>query len=80
MGQFFVTEAKPGKVIQIEAKDRCGGQNIFDMIQSALYEEYNCEELPMGVGGVFCMQNSSAKVSLLVSIHNMLLDVCWIFK
>ncbi|VUZ39786.1 unnamed protein product [Hymenolepis diminuta] len=65
MGQFFVTEAKPGKVIQIEAKDRRGGQNIFDMIQRALYEEYNGEELPMGVGGVFCLQNSSAKVSLL---------------
>nr|CDS30813.1 Ester hydrolase C11orf54 protein [Hymenolepis microstoma] len=68
MGQFFVTEAKPGKVIQIEAKGRNGGQNIFDMIQGALYEKYRGEELPMGVGGVFFLNDSSAQVSLLNAI------------
>ncbi|KAM7533763.1 hypothetical protein Aperf_G00000105302 [Anoplocephala perfoliata] len=61
MGQFFITEAVPGKVIEIIAHSRHSCPSIFELIQSSLYNKYSSRDLPLGLGGVFYMQNSSAK-------------------
>ncbi|TRO81722.1 PTD012 family protein, partial [Glycocaulis profundi] len=41
LGQLFITEAMPGKVIEIVAHRRIGGPSIFDLIQASLYDKFS---------------------------------------
>ncbi|VDD74558.1 unnamed protein product [Mesocestoides corti] len=64
-GQFFITEATPGKVIELKAAGRVNCHNIFDLIQKALYNKYSKSSSPVALGGVFFLQNSAVEVNLL---------------
>ncbi|KAL5963336.1 hypothetical protein TSMEX_008932 [Taenia solium] len=68
LGQLFITEAMPGKVVEIVAHRRIGEPSIFDLIQASLYNKFSKQELPMALGCVFYLQNSGALANVLCEL------------
>jgi hypothetical protein len=59
LGNLFLSEGKPGKVIKVTCKTRTGAENFITSMRNELAEVYK-DEL-VGVGGTFIMKEGKAK-------------------
>ncbi|KAG8201751.1 hypothetical protein JTE90_012810 [Oedothorax gibbosus] len=62
LGNLFISEGKPGKVIKVVAKNRIGPKNFISAIRLALDEKY---EDPVGMGGVFIIREGKARLHIM---------------
>ncbi|KAG5884655.1 hypothetical protein JTB14_005399 [Gonioctena quinquepunctata] len=59
LGNLFVSEGKPGKVIKVHAKKRTGEDNFITSIRKALEDAY--QDKLIGMGGVFLLKEGKVK-------------------
>ncbi|XP_072386779.1 ester hydrolase C11orf54 homolog isoform X1 [Diabrotica undecimpunctata] len=59
LGNFFVSEGKPGKVLKVHVKKRTGEDNFITSIRKAIVDEY--KDKLVGLGGVFLLKEGKAK-------------------
>lgn len=62
LGNFFISEGKPGKVIKIEAEKRIANENFPGALQKILKNRYN---QPISMGGVFLIEKGDAKLHIM---------------
>lgn len=63
LSNIYVSEGKPGKVIQVKAKHRTGKEDFIMALQSALSGHYGTK--PVGLGGVFLLTKGKAKIHIM---------------
>lgn len=59
LGNIFLSEGKPGKVLKVICKKRIGSKDFIASIRTALAEHYG--DKTVGLGGVFLLKNGKAK-------------------
>ncbi|GFO09933.1 ester hydrolase c11orf54-like protein [Plakobranchus ocellatus] len=64
MGNFFISEGKPGKVLQVKASNRTGRQNFVECLHKTLGQHYG-EKQAVGLGGAFLLQTGKAKIHVM---------------
>ncbi|PRD24895.1 UNVERIFIED_CONTAM: Ester hydrolase C11orf54-like protein [Trichonephila clavipes] len=62
LGNIFISEGKPGKVLKVVAKNRKGSENFVTTMRLALAKKF---EKPVGIGGVFVIQTGKAKLHIM---------------
>lgn len=60
LGNLFLCEGQPGKVLRVAAKKRTGSENFISTIRLTL-AEYFTEDKIVGLGGVFIMKEGKAR-------------------
>lgn len=63
MMNLFISEGKPGKVIELKAKCRIGNEAFIHSLQSALRNHYGTQ--PVGLGGTFVLSKGKARVHVM---------------
>ncbi|RWS07873.1 Ester hydrolase-like protein [Dinothrombium tinctorium] len=63
LGNLFVCDAKPGKVLKIKASKRIAGDNFTTSIRNTLREKYGTNRV--SVGGVFVIKQGAAKLHIM---------------
>uniref|UniRef100_A0A0B7ARP3 DUF1907 domain-containing protein n=1 Tax=Arion vulgaris TaxID=1028688 RepID=A0A0B7ARP3_9EUPU len=63
MGNFLISEGKPGKVLEIKAKNRTGTENFVSSIHKTLTAHYG--DKAVGVGGTFLFQTGKANIHVM---------------
>lgn len=63
LGNLFVCEGQPGKVIRVHAKKRTGPENFVTTMRNILAHHY--KDKPVGVGGVFLLKEGKAKLHIM---------------
>ena len=69
MGNFFASEGRPGKVLEIKCKKRTGKENFVTCMQKTLESHFD-QEKSVALGGAFLVKEGSVK------IHVMSNDFC----
>lgn len=59
LGNIFLSEGKPGKVLKVSCKKRTGSKDFIASIRTALEHHYG--DRTVGMGGVFLLKNGKAK-------------------
>ncbi|XP_058463068.1 ester hydrolase C11orf54 homolog [Malaya genurostris] len=59
LGNIFLSEGKPGKVLKVSCKKRTGNKDFIASIRTALEQHYG--ERTVGMGGVFLLKKGKAK-------------------
>lgn len=60
LGNLFLCEGKPGKVLKVSAKIRTGEENFISAMRKVL-AEYFTDDKTVGLGGVFLLKAGKAK-------------------
>lgn len=60
LGNLFLCEGKPGKVLKVTAKKRIGQENFISAMRLTLHE-YFTDDKTVGLGGVFLLKEGKAK-------------------
>lgn len=63
LGNFFISEGKQGKVIEVKAKKRKGPENLISCMRKSLAGRYGSD--PVGLGGVFLIETGKAKIHVM---------------
>ena len=63
LGNIFISEGKPGKVIRVAVKQRVGEENFISAMRLALVDKYPKESI--GIGGVFILRNGTANMHVM---------------
>ncbi|CAO1302698.1 unnamed protein product [Diamesa tonsa] len=63
LGNIFISEGKPGKVIKVTCKQRIGEENFISAMRLALVKKYPKETI--GIGGVFILKNGTANIHVM---------------
>uniref|UniRef100_UPI003590205B ester hydrolase C11orf54 homolog isoform X2 n=1 Tax=Myxine glutinosa TaxID=7769 RepID=UPI003590205B len=63
LGNLFISQGKRGKVLEIRAGVRTGASNFISCMRLALFRNYG--EKPVGLGGVFVMEEGDAKLHVM---------------
>ncbi|OTF69076.1 ester hydrolase C11orf54-like protein, partial [Euroglyphus maynei] len=63
LGNLFISEGKPGKVIEIIVEKRLGKENFPESIQKILRE--NFPNKPISLGGVFIIEKGRTKLHIM---------------
>ena len=63
LGNLFLSEGKPGKVIHVNVKDRKSANNFVTSMRNVLKEAYG--DLQVSMGGVFIMKSGTAKLHVM---------------
>ncbi|XP_022658551.1 ester hydrolase C11orf54 homolog isoform X2 [Varroa jacobsoni] len=64
MGNVFLSEGKPGKVLHLHLKKRTGPDNLTTSIRKILLKEFGPDR-PVGLGGVFLITKGKAKLHIM---------------
>lgn len=59
LGNIFISEGKPGKVLKVNCKKRIGSKDFIASIRTSLEQHYG--DRTVGLGGVFLLKNGKAK-------------------
>ncbi|CAL1290273.1 unnamed protein product [Larinioides sclopetarius] len=62
LGNLFLSQGKPGKVLKVVAKNRKGSSNFVTTMRQALGKVFDS---PVGVGGVFVIRTGKAKLHVM---------------
>jgi len=60
---LYVSEGKPGKVLEVRARNRTGSLDFIKCLQRALKAEYSTR--PVGLGGMFLLKNGKANIHVM---------------
>ena len=60
LGNLYLSEGKPGEVIEVKVKKRIGEENFVTCMRKALLAKY--PDKAVGVGGTFLIKSGKAKV------------------
>ncbi|CAG9771103.1 unnamed protein product [Ceutorhynchus assimilis] len=60
LGNLFISEGKPGKVIKVQAKNRTGKKDFIETLRNSIEEKYGKNHL-VGIGGTFLIVEGKAK-------------------
>jgi len=63
LGDLLICEGLPGKVIEVKCRCRVGDTNLISCMRKVLIEKY--PDLSIGLGGVFQVKKSSAKMHVM---------------
>ncbi|XP_070571698.1 ester hydrolase C11orf54 homolog [Ptychodera flava] len=63
LANLYVSEGKPGKVIEVKASKRTGEENFVTCMRKTLKAKYG--EKPVGFGGVFLIEKGKAKIHVM---------------
>ncbi|CAG5125818.1 unnamed protein product [Candidula unifasciata] len=63
MGNFLLSEGKPGQVLEIKARNRTGDENFVSCIHKTLTEQYG--EKAVGIAGTFLLQTGKANIHVM---------------
>ncbi|XP_042909655.1 ester hydrolase C11orf54 homolog isoform X1 [Parasteatoda tepidariorum] len=63
LGNLYVSEGKPGKVIKVVAKERKGSENFVTAMRKILADYF--KDKPVGIGGVFIIKKGKAKLHIM---------------
>lgn len=63
LGNLFICDGKPGKVIKISVKHRKTEGNFVSAMRNILAEKY--KDKPVGLGGVFVIKSGKAKLHIM---------------
>lgn len=63
MGNFLISEGKPGKVLEIKAKNRIGNENFVSCLHKTLTAHYG--DKAVGLGGTFLLQTGKASIHVM---------------
>lgn len=64
MGNFYMSQNKPGKVLKVHVRKRVGKENFTEAIRTVLLSEYGSEK-PISIGGVFLINSGVAKLHIM---------------
>lgn len=64
MGNFFLSQNKPGKLLKVHVKKRLDGKNYTEAIREVLLQKYG-KDKPVSMGGVFLINKGSAKLHIM---------------
>lgn len=64
LGNIFLSEGKPGKVLKVMAKNRTGNENFISAMRIGLTEYYSSDKV-VGLGGVFVMKTGKANIHVM---------------
>jgi len=73
LGNFYLSEGKPGKVLEIKAAERIGEENFVSCVHKTLTEAYG-EDKAVGVGGTFLLQKGKANIHVMPDFSKTPLD------
>ena len=59
LGNVFLSEGKPGKVLKVSCKKRIGSENFISAMRLSLAKHF--KDTTVGVGGVFLLKKGKAK-------------------
>ncbi|KAF7271653.1 ester hydrolase C11orf54 homolog isoform X2 [Rhynchophorus ferrugineus] len=60
LGNLYLSEGKPGKVIRVYAKRRTGDKNFIEALRNGIEKKYGDSKL-VGIGGAFLIKEGKAK-------------------
>lgn len=60
LGNIFISEGRPGKVIKVHVKKRTGNKNFIEALRNGIENKYGDKQL-VGIGGVFLIANGKVK-------------------
>jgi len=60
---LYISEGKPGKVLEVRARNRTGALHFIQCLQLALKAEYSTR--PVGLGGTFLLKNGKAHIHVM---------------
>lgn len=63
LGNFLVSDGKPGKVLKVCASKRTGDENFVTCMRNTLAGRYG--DQPVGMGGVFLIEKGKAKIHVM---------------
>ena len=63
LGNLFLSNGQPGKVIEVKCKSRKGEENFVSCMRKCLEAEY--PDKSIGFGGVFCVQKGQVKIHVM---------------
>ncbi|XP_005102350.1 ester hydrolase C11orf54 homolog [Aplysia californica] len=63
LGNFFLSQGKPGKVLELKVKDRTGPENFVSCVRKTLAAHYG--DKTVGVGGTFLLQTGKANIHVM---------------
>uniref|UniRef100_A0A8C4NHW3 Chromosome 11 open reading frame 54 n=1 Tax=Eptatretus burgeri TaxID=7764 RepID=A0A8C4NHW3_EPTBU len=63
LANLFISQGKQGKVLEVRARVRTGASNFISCLRLALFRNYG--EKPVGLGGVFVMEEGEAKLHVM---------------
>lgn len=63
LGNFFISQGKPGKVLKIRATTRTNGDNFVSILREILNTHFN--DKTISLGGVFLIQTGKAKLHIM---------------
>lgn len=63
LGNMFVSEGKPCKVLKVEARKRTGADNFVTAMRNVLREHY--QQTPVSLGGSFLVATGKAKLHIM---------------
>lgn len=64
LGNIFLSEGKPGKVLKVVARNRTGPENFISAMRTGLTDNYSQDQV-VGLGGAFVMKNGTAYVHVM---------------
>lgn len=64
LGNIFLSEGKPGKVLKVTASKRTGEENFISAMRVGLSEKYSDGQV-VGLGGAFVMKTGKARVHVM---------------
>jgi len=64
LGNFYLSEGKPGKVLEIRLKDRTGSENFVSAVHKTLTAHYG-DAKAVGVGGTFLLATGKANIHVM---------------
>lgn len=73
LGNIFLTEGKPGKVLKVVVRNRTGEENFISAMRTGLTEKY-LENQVVGLGGVFIMKTGMANIHVMDKFSETPLD------
>ena len=63
LGNLFLSNGQPGKVIEVKCKKRDGEENFVSCMRKCLEAEF--PDKSIGLGGVFCVQKGQVKIHVM---------------
>ncbi|RUS77855.1 hypothetical protein EGW08_014368 [Elysia chlorotica] len=64
MGNFLISEGKPGKVLEVKVSQRTGKQNFVECLHQTLARHYG-DGRGVGLGGTFLLQTGKANIHVM---------------
>lgn len=64
LGNFYLSEGKPGKVLEIKASDRVGELDFVTCVHKTLTAEYSGDKT-VGIGGTFLLEKGKANIHVM---------------